>query len=84
MGEIITAAILHEQMSADEIWQTRAIPNTVMPAYWSARFELNPMKHASDFFQRRTELKGQGSHPGQHVKQGDNFSRAAFAFDSEE
>src|SRR5467141_3342909 len=53
MSQLVTAAILHRQMPTDQIRQTRARLEAIVPDDWATRGKLGACEEITDLLMRR-------------------------------
>lgn len=84
MTEILSPAVLDEQMPADQIGETGTVSDAIMPGYRASRLKLGACEEISQLLDRSAVLQGDTRQAGQHVIEPDQFRRAVSTLEPEE
>ena len=82
MSEFVTPAILHQQMSAYEIRQTRTLLEVIVPGHWATWSKFGPSEEITDLLKWSTVLQSQAHQAGDYVVETDQFRRAVGPFEA--
>jgi len=67
MGQLLSAAVLHQQMSANQIWQTRTVLEVSVPRHRATWSKLGACEEIADLLKRSAVLKGNTHQTGDDV-----------------
>ena len=84
MPEVVTAAVLHQQMPANQIRQTRAVFEAIMPGHRAAWSKLGTCEEIAELLKRSTILQRETHQAGHHVVEADQFGGTIRNFPAEE
>ena len=84
MGEVVSPAILDEQVSSDEIRQTGTVFQPVMSRDRPAWGKLGAREEIADLFEGCTVLQGDTHQAGNDVVEGDGLGGAVSPFHPKE
>ena len=84
MPHLLTPAVLHQQMPANEIRQTRAVLEVIMPGHRATWSELGACEEIADLLKWSAVLQGNAHQAGNYVVETDQFGGAVRAFDAQE
>ena len=73
MSQFVTAAILHQQMPANQIRQTHAVLDAIMPGHRAAWSKLGACKDIADLLEQSAVLQGKTRHVGDYIVETDQF-----------
>jgi hypothetical protein len=65
MRQLVTAAVVHQQMSADQIRQTRAGLEAIVPGHGAAWLKFGACEEIAHFLKRSRRTAGHDSAGGQ-------------------
>ena len=65
MRQFLTSAVLHQEMTTDEIWQTRAGLEAIVPRDRATRFKFDTCEEITDLFKLEHRTAGPNSLGGQ-------------------
>ena len=82
MTQLLPAAVFHQQMSANQIRQTRTVLEAIVPDDGATRGKFGACKEIADLLKRSTVLQGETHQAGDHVVQTDQFRGAVWTFHS--
>lgn len=84
MTEILPPAILDEQMPADQIRETGAVLDAIMPEDRARGLKLGACEEIADFREWCSMLERDARQTGDYVVEPDQFRRAVSTFEPEE
>lgn len=84
MGEVVSPAILNEQVSSDEIRQTGTVFQSIVPRDGPAWGKLGAREEIADLFDGCTILQGDAQQAGNDVVEGDGLGGAVSPFHPKE
>ena len=73
MGQIIAAAVLHQQMPANQIRQTRTMLKALVPGHGATWLKFGACKEIPDLLKWGAVLQGKAHQAGYHVVEADQF-----------
>jgi hypothetical protein len=82
MGQLIPMAVFDEQVSTDEIRETRALLEALVPDDGTTGFELGASEEIADLLQRCAVLQGDAHQASDNVVEPDQFGGTISAFQS--
>jgi hypothetical protein len=83
MSQFMTPAVFHQQVPANEIRQTHAGFQVIMPRDRATRSELGACEEIADLLKGRSVLQSNAHQAGYYVVKTDEFGGAVRAFDTQ-
>jgi hypothetical protein len=81
MRQLLSSAVIHQQMPADEMQQTRTLLEAIVSGHWTARLKFGAWEEIADLQAGGGAiLQGETHQRGNHVVETDQFSGAVRAF----
>jgi hypothetical protein len=82
MGQLVSSAVLHQQMPADESRQTRAVLEAIMSEHGATRFKFDACEEITHLLKWSAVLQRETHQAGDDVVETDELRRTVRAFDS--
>ena len=79
MSQLVTVAILDQQMPANQIRQTRTVFEAIVPGYRAAWLKFGACEEITDLLKRSAILQGETHQAGHYVVETDQFRGAVIA-----
>ncbi len=83
MGQVLASAVLHQQMPANEIRQTRAVLKAIVSGHRAAGLKFGPSEEIANLFERSPVLKRDRCQASNYVIEGDQLRGAVRTFEAE-
>ena len=84
MSQLVSAAILHQQMPANEIRQTRTLPEAIVSRHRATWSEFDACEEIADLLKRSAVLQGETHQAGNDIVETDQFRRTVRTFHAQE